>query len=87
MDEFDDYFSMKFAPFTVVYIMGRSYKEEPKCDPKETLYDCWKDPNPLVACGSLGDLQQMCVAVVLRFSSNPVQQMFGFAVAPGVHDS
>ena len=44
MDEFDDYFSMKFAPFTVVYIMGRSYKEEPKCDPKETLYDCWKDP-------------------------------------------
>ena len=55
--------------------------------PQGDLVRLLEGPQPLVACGILGDLQQMCVAVVLRFSSNPDQQMFGFAVAPGVHDS
>ena len=39
----DDYFTRKFAPLQPIYVVGRSYKAEPKCHPSETLFDAWKD--------------------------------------------
>ena len=39
----DDYFAKKFAPVVPFFIMSRSYKKDPVCEPKETLFDCWKD--------------------------------------------
>ena len=39
----DDWFAHKFAPLQVLFLIGRSYKAEPTCHPKETLYDLWKD--------------------------------------------
>ena len=39
----DDWLAHKFAPLQVLFLIGRSYKAEPMCHPKETLYDLWKD--------------------------------------------
>ena len=39
----DDYFAKKFSPLAPLYIMSRSYKMVPKCEPQHTLFDCWKD--------------------------------------------
>ena len=39
----DDYFAKKFAPAVPFFIMSRSYKKDPECDPSHTLFDCWKD--------------------------------------------
>ena len=41
--EMDDYFARKFEPLQVMMVMGRSYAAAPKCDPRVTLYDAWKD--------------------------------------------
>ena len=37
--EMSDYFGNKFYPARPVYVVGRSYKAEPKCKPEETLFD------------------------------------------------
>ena len=60
MDEFNDYFALKFAPLSVVYVMGRSYAAQPECDPKVTLYDAWMD---LLACSTC----ILAVAVPVRW--------------------
>ena len=39
----DDYFAKKFHPLQVCYVIGRSYKAAPECEPDETLFDAWKD--------------------------------------------
>ena len=39
----DDYFARKFSPVVPFFIMSRSYKMTPECDPAHTLHDCWKD--------------------------------------------
>ena len=40
----DDYFARKLAPLVLpFYIMSRSYKKSPECEPSHTLFDCWKD--------------------------------------------
>ena len=44
--ELDDYFALKFHPLQVMMVVGRSYKAEPECDPRHTLYDAWKDHMP-----------------------------------------
>ena len=44
--ELDDYFALKFHPLQVMMVVGRSYKAEPECDPKVTLYDAWRDRMP-----------------------------------------
>ena len=44
--ELDDYFSLKFHPLQVMMVVGRSYKAEPECDPRHTLYDAWRDRMP-----------------------------------------
>ena len=54
--ELSSYFAKKFAPATPVVVLGRSYKSDPECEARETLFDNWKDP-----CSS----HQMC----LDFSS------------------
>ena len=44
--ELDDYFALKFHPLQVMMVVGRSYKAEPECDPRHTLYDAWRDRMP-----------------------------------------
>ena len=44
--ELDDYFALKFHPLQVMMVVGRSYKAEPECDPRHTLYDAWQDHMP-----------------------------------------
>ena len=39
----DDYFARKFSPLVPFYIMSRSYKMSPECEPGHTLFDGWKD--------------------------------------------
>ena len=39
----DDFFGKKFAPAVPLFIMSRCYKKDPVCEPKETLFDAWKD--------------------------------------------
>ena len=41
--QMDSYFANKFHPARPVYVLGRSYKAEPKCKPQETLFDNWMD--------------------------------------------
>ena len=41
--EMSSYFANKFHPARPVYVVGRSYKAEPKCKPQETLFDNWMD--------------------------------------------
>ena len=41
--EMCSYFGNKFYPARPVYVVGRSYKAEPKCKPEETLFDNWMD--------------------------------------------
>ena len=43
--DMSSYFSKKFAPAAPVFVMGRSYKSSPRCDPGETLFDNWLDPS------------------------------------------
>ena len=43
LEDCDDYFAKKFAPLVPFYVMSRSYKMSPQCDPSHTLFDCWKD--------------------------------------------
>ena len=42
-EDTDDYFARKFKPLVPLFVMSRSYKASPGCDPKHTLFDCWKD--------------------------------------------
>ena len=43
MKDTNDHFAKKFSPLVPFYIMSRSYKKSPECDPNVTLFDCWKD--------------------------------------------
>ena len=43
VEDMSDYFTKKFAPLEVLYLVGRSYKASPTCTPDETLFDLWKD--------------------------------------------
>ena len=39
-----DYFQKKFYPLQVLYLIGRSYRASPECEPDKTLFDAWKEP-------------------------------------------
>ena len=41
--DMDDYFSKKFAPMEVLYVVGRSYAVAPECEPSKSLYYNWKE--------------------------------------------
>ena len=41
MDVMDDYFTRKFWPLEVLFIINRSYVREPKCEASQTMYDGW----------------------------------------------
>ena len=43
LSDSDDYFAKKFSPLVPLFIISRSYVNEPKCDPSHTLFDCWQD--------------------------------------------
>ena len=43
LEDTNDYFAKKFYPAVPFFIMSRSYKKSPECDPSHTLFDCWKD--------------------------------------------
>ena len=50
--EMTNYFAKKFAPATLVFVVGRSYKSSPQCKPEETLFDNWMDRSHPHATGS-----------------------------------
>ena len=41
--DMDDYFSKKFHPMEVLYVVGRSYASSPTCTPQLSLYYNWKE--------------------------------------------
>ena len=43
MSEMEDYFTKKFYPILPMFMIGRSYKLDPICKPKYTLYDAWTE--------------------------------------------
>ena len=38
-----DYFARKFFPLQVMFVSGRSFAAEPRCEPRVTVYDLWKE--------------------------------------------
>ena len=44
-EEMSTYFAKKFYPANPQYVVGRSYKAEPKCKPEHTLFDNWMEPS------------------------------------------
>ena len=55
MTDMEDYLRKKFAPIQPMFMIGRSYKMDPICKPKFTLYDAWTElllHSPY--CGMLG---------------------------------
>ena len=61
--DMDDYFQKKFHPLLPIFLIGRSYTMEPKCDPKHTLFDLWKE----LVCPSLVILRSSLFRTVLVF--------------------
>ena len=43
MTEMEDYFRKKFAPTRPMFMIGRSSKLEPLCEPRVTLFDVWTE--------------------------------------------
>ena len=38
-----DYVARKFFPLQVMFVSGRSFAAEPRCEPRATVYDLWKE--------------------------------------------
>ena len=43
LEDIDDYFAKKFSSLQMIYLIGRSYKASPECEPDVTLFDAWKE--------------------------------------------
>ena len=56
--QMDSYFGNKFYPARPVYVIGRSYKAEPVCKPRETLWDNWMDRSHAQA---MSPQSQLCI--------------------------
>ena len=54
-DKMSTYFAKKFYPAIPQYVVGRSYKAEPKCEPEETLFDNWTEPSCCIRHSSSGN--------------------------------
>ena len=67
--EMCSYFGNKFYPARPVYVVGRSYKAEPKCKPQETLFDNWMDRSHSHAMSPHCCIIHHCCMVVPHVSS------------------
>ena len=38
-----DFFARTFFPLQVMFVSGRSFAAESRCEPRVTVYDLWKE--------------------------------------------
>ena len=38
-----DYFARKFFPLQVMFVSGRPFAAQSRCEPRVTVYDLWKE--------------------------------------------